>query len=210
MEMYASMASHWSEPERVVAGATALRPLHVIEDQWLKLPEFERQAMYLDTITYLPNDILVKLDRATMAFGLEGRIPYLDPRVVEFAWRLPLQMKVRPNQGKWILRQVLHRYVPENLVERPKMGFGVPLDYWFRGELRDYIRDILLSQRHLERGYFRREAVEKLVENHVTGRVNAQYSIWNLLMLELWHRAQIDASTGADGAAGLHRALRFA
>ena len=78
------------------------------------------------------------------------------------------------------------------------MGFGVPLDYWFRGELRDYIRDILLSQRHLERGYFRREAVEKLVENHVTGRVNAQYSIWNLLMLELWHRAQIDASVGAD------------
>ena len=107
MEMYASMASHWFEPERVVAGAAALRPLHMIEDQWLKLPEFERQAMYLDTITYLPNDILVKLDRATMAFGLEGRVPFLDPRVVEFAWRLPLQMKVRPNQGKWILRQVL-------------------------------------------------------------------------------------------------------
>ncbi len=90
------------------------------------------------------------------------------------------------------------------------MGFGVPLDYWFRGELRDYIRDILLSQRHLERGYFRREAVEKLVENHVTGRVNAQYSIWNLLMLELWHRAQIDASVGADQTAQLHPALRFA
>ena len=94
----------------------------MIEDQWLELPEFERQAIYLDTITYLPNDILVKLDRATMAFGLEGRIPLLDPRVVEFAWRLPLQMKVRPNQGKWLLRQVLYRYVPREASGAAKDG----------------------------------------------------------------------------------------
>jgi asparagine synthase (glutamine-hydrolysing) len=186
MEMYASMASHWFEPERVVAGATALRPLHMIEDQWLKLPEFEQQAMYLDTITYLPNDILVKLDRATMAVGLEGRIPYLDPRVVEFAWRLPLQMKVRPNQGKWILRQVLYRYVPENLVERPKMGFGVPLDSWLRGPMREWAEALLAPRRLQEEGFFDPAAVRQKWDDHLHGRGAWQFHLWDILMFQLW------------------------
>ena len=186
MEMYASMASHWFEPERVVAGATPLRPLHMIEDQWLKLPEFERQAMYLDTITYLPNDILVKLDRATMAFGLEGRVPYLDPRVVEFAWRLPLPMKVRLNQGKWILRQVLYRYVPENLVERPKMGFGVPLDSWLRGPMREWAEALLEPRRLQEEGFFNPVAVREKWDDHLHGRGAWQFHLWDILMFQLW------------------------
>lgn len=195
MEMYASMASHWSEPERVVPGAAASRPLRVIEDQWLKLPEFERQAMYLDTITYLPNDILVKLDRATMAFGLEGRIPYLDPRVVEFAWRLPLQMKVRPNQGKWILRQVLHRYVPENLVERPKMGFGIPLDAWLRGPMREWAEALLEPRRLQEEGFFDPAAVREKWEDHLRGRGAWQFHLWDILMFQLWLDRQNSAAT---------------
>jgi asparagine synthase (glutamine-hydrolysing) len=188
--MYASMASHWFEPERVVAGAAALRPLHMIEDQWLKLPDFERQAMYLDTITYLPNDILVKLDRATMAFGLEGRVPYLDPRVVEFAWRLPLQMKVRPNRGKWILRQVLHRYVPENLVERPKMGFGIPLDSWLRGPMREWAEALLEPRRLKEEGFFDPAAVYEKWNDYVYGRGAWQFHLWDILMFQLWWERQ--------------------
>jgi asparagine synthase (glutamine-hydrolysing) len=195
MEMYASMASHWLEPQRVVAGAAPLSPLHMIEDQWLKMPEFEQQAMYLDTITYLPNDILVKLDRATMAFGLEGRIPYLDPRVVEFAWRLPLQMKVRPNQGKWILRQVLHRYVPENLVERPKMGFGVPLDSWLRGPMREWAEALLAPRRLQEEGFFDPAAVRQKWDDHLHGRGAWQFHLWDILMFQLWWDRQNSNAT---------------
>jgi asparagine synthase (glutamine-hydrolysing) len=190
MEMYASMASHWFEPERVAVGAAALRPLHMIDDQWLRLPEFERQAMYLDTITYLPNDILVKLDRATMAFGLEGRVPYLDPRVVEFAWRLPLQMKVRPNRGKWILRKVLHRYVPEKLVERPKMGFGVPLDSWLRGPMRGWAEALLEPRRLKEEGFFDPAAVQEKWNDYLYGRGAWQFHLWDILMFQLWRERQ--------------------
>ena len=190
MEMYASMASHWFEPERVVGGAATLRPLHMVEDQWLRLPEFERQAMYLDTITYLPNDILVKLDRATMSFGLEGRVPYLDPRVVEFAWRLPLRMKVRPNQGKWILRQLLHRYVPENLVERPKMGFGIPLDSWLRGPMREWAETLLAPRRLQEEGFFDPVAVRQKWNDHLHGRGAWQFHLWDILMFQLWWERQ--------------------
>ncbi len=168
------------------------------------------RSLGIDLSLYLPYDLLVKVDVASMAVGLEARSPMVDHEFVEFVARLPHRFKISGLTLKAIFKKALKGLLPKNILGRPKMGFGVPLDYWFRGELRDYIRDILLSQRHLERGYFRREAVEKLVENHVTGRVNAQYSIWNLLMLELWHRAQIDASVGADQTAQLHPALRFA
>jgi len=168
------------------------------------------RSLGIDLSLYLPYDLLVKVDVASMAVGLEARSPMVDHEFVEFVARLPHRFKISGLTLKAILKKALKGLLPKDILGRRKMGFGVPLDYWFRGELRDYIRDILLSQRHLERGYFRREAVEKLVENHVTGRVNAQYSIWNLLMLELWHRAQIDASVGADQTAQLHPALRFA
>ncbi len=199
MEMYAGMASHWSAPERVIAGANTLRPLHMIEDQWLELPEFERQAIYLDTITYLPNDILVKLDRATMACGLEGRIPFLDPRVVEFAWRLPLQMKVRPNHGKWLLRQVLNRYVPRNLVERPKMGFGVPLDSWLRGPMREWAEALLDPSRLREEGFFDPAAVRVKWNDHLSGRGAWQFHLWDILMFQLWWEHQNSAAKPHPG-----------
>lgn len=190
MEMYATMTSHWPAPERLVTGAAAFAPLHMIEDQWLTLPEFERQAIYLDTITYLPNDILVKLDRATMAFGLEGRIPFLDPRVVEFAWRLPLQMKVRPDQGKWLLRQVLYRYVPRNMVERPKMGFGIPLDSWLRGPMREWAESLLEPKRLREEGFFDPAAVREKWDDHLAGRGAWQFHLWDILMFQLWWEQQ--------------------
>lgn len=195
MEMYSGMASHWTEPEREVRGAAALRPLHMVDDLWLDLPEFERQAIYLDTLTYLPNDILVKLDRATMAYSLEGRIPFLDPSVVEFAWRLPLHMKVRPNEGKWILRQVLYRYVPRELVERPKMGFGIPLDSWLRGPMREWAEDLLEPERLRQQGFFDPDPIRAKWNDHLAGRGAWQFHLWDILMFQLWWEHQNSAMT---------------
>ncbi len=190
MDMYNRMASHWLEPERTVYGAEPRDPLRIVEDQWMAFPDFEQQAMYLDTITYLPNDILVKVDRATMAFSLEGRIPYLDHRVVEFAWRLPLEMKVRPKQGKWILRKLLRRYVPSALVERPKAGFGIPLDAWLRGPLRKWAESLLETKALDQQGFFRAAPIRQMWTEHLSGRGAWQYHLWDILMFQLWLRDQ--------------------
>jgi asparagine synthase (glutamine-hydrolysing) len=193
MEMYVGMASHWPGPERLVSGAAKLPPLHMVADQWLKFSEFELQAIYLDSITYLPNDILVKLDRATMAYSLEGRIPFLDPRVVEFAWRLPLRMKVRPSEGKWILRQVLYRYVPRELVERPKMGFGIPLDSWLRGPMREWAEGLMEPRRLREEGFFDADEVHSKWSDYLAGRGAWQFLLWDILMFQLWLHDQNSA-----------------
>jgi asparagine synthase (glutamine-hydrolysing) len=188
--MYARMASHWFNPEFVVLGAEVRPPMHIVDDQWLALGNFEQQAMYLDTITYLPNDILVKLDRATMAVSLEGRIPFLDHRVVEFAWSLPQTMKVRPNEGKWILRQVLNRYVPRQLVERPKMGFGIPLNSWLRGPMCDWAEALLDPRRLQQEGFFNPEAVREKWTDQLSARGAWQYHLWDILMFQLWLQHQ--------------------
>src|SRR6202040_1043300 len=163
-------ASHWLNPESVVLGAWTRQLMHVVDGQKLDSCIPEQQAMYLDTITYLPNDILVKLDRATMAVGLEGRAPYLDHRVLEFAWRLPQSMKIRPNQGKWILRKILQRYVPRQLTERQKMGFGIPLDSWLRGPLREWAEELLDQRRLRAEGFFKPEAIRQKWADHLSGR----------------------------------------
>jgi asparagine synthase (glutamine-hydrolysing) len=202
-EMYVRMASHW------LPSAHAVREIEASSASlgndtdsynsdclgscaWLPLPGFALQAMYADTITYLPNDILTKLDRATMAFGLEGRIPYLDHRVVEFAWRLPLSMKVRPNCGKWILRQLLQLYVPERLVERPKMGFAVPLETWLRTSMRDWAEAMLDPKRLREEGFFDAALVREKWSDHLRGRGIWQTHLWSVLMFQSWlaHQSQ--------------------
>jgi asparagine synthase (glutamine-hydrolysing) len=184
--MYARMSSHWFQPESVVMGAEQRPPAILADDQWLGFGNFEQQAMYLDTITYLPNDILVKLDRATMAFGLEGRVPFLDPRIVEFAWSLPQNMKLRPNESKWILRQVLDRYAPRQLMDRPKMGFGIPLGSWLRGPMRDWAEALLDEDRLRQEGFFRPETIRQKWNDHLSGRGAWQYHLWDILMFQLW------------------------
>ena len=191
-DMYMRMASHWLPSDRAVRQARAGSRHRLGEPEELTLPGFAMQAMYLDTITYLPNDILVKLDRATMASSLEGRIPFLDHRVVEFAWRLPLQMKVRPHCGKWILRQVLHRYVPPQLVERSKMGFAVPLDVWLRTSLRDWAEALLDPKRINADGWFDATVVRKKWDAYLQGRGAWQYHIWDVLMFQSWLDHQSD------------------
>jgi asparagine synthase (glutamine-hydrolysing) len=186
--MYYQLASHWSTPEEAIPGSR--EPLTLITSgagpHFATLAE---QMMYLDTVTYLPDDILVKVDRATMAVSLEGRIPLLDPRVAEFAWRLPLSMRVRGQEGKWIFRQVLYRYVPRELVERPKTGFGIPLDSWLRGPLRGWAEELLDEARLRREGLFDPRPIRRLWQQHLSGRRNWEYQLWDVLMFQAWLEA---------------------
>jgi len=142
--------------------------------------------MYLDTMSYLPDDILAKVDRAAMGVSLETRVPLLDHRVVEFAWRLPLSMKIRGGQGKWILRQILYKYVPQKLIERPKMGFGVPVSAWLRGPLREWAGALLDKSRLEREGFFHPAPIRQKWDEHLSRQRDWQQSLWSLLMFQAW------------------------
>jgi len=185
-EVYLRLVSQWADPGALVLGAREDATTVVKTQSRLDLLDFERCMMYLDAITYLPDDILVKVDRAAMGVSLETRAPLLDHRVVEFAWRLPLSMKIRNDQSKWILRRVLYRYVPKELIERPKMGFGVPIDRWLRGPLRDWAEALLDESRIRYEGYFDPRPVRRKWIEHLSGRRNWAYHLWGVLMFQAW------------------------
>jgi asparagine synthase (glutamine-hydrolysing) len=184
--MYADLVSPLQEPEKVVIDSSQLSTVFSDGNLWASLPNFTERMMYLDLISYLPGDILVKVDRATMGVSLEGRIPFLDHRVVEFAWQIPLSMKIRGNQGKWLLRQVLYKYVPKELIERPKMGFGIPIGAWLRGPLRDYAEDLLDESRLRREGYFHPQPIRQKWDEHQNGDRNWQHHLWVILMFQAW------------------------
>jgi len=154
--------------------------------------DFVGQTTFVDFMRYLPDDLLVKVDIASMAHGLECRAPFLDHKFVEFVAGVPTDLKLRGLSGKYLLRKAFGDMLPAPIVRRKKMGFGVPIAEWFRGELKDYVRDVLLDSRTLQRGYFRAEAVRELVAEHVARRFDHGYRLWSLLMLELWHRRFVD------------------
>ena len=189
-EVYRRLVSIWQQPTEIVINATepptALTHSHAMP----RLDDFTLRMMYLDLVSYLPDDILAKVDRAAMGVGLETRVPFLDHRVVEFAWQLPLSLKIRDGQGKWPLRQVLYKYVPEALVERPKMGFGIPLDAWLRGPLRDWAEALLDEQRLRREGYFHPAPVREKWQEHLSGKRNWQHQLWAVLMFQSWLEQQ--------------------
>jgi asparagine synthase (glutamine-hydrolysing) len=188
-DMYQGLVSHWS-PESVVLGAA--EPPTVLTDryQWANIPDITQRMMFLDSITYLPDDILTKVDRASMAVSLETRIPMLDHRVAELAWRVPRELKIRGGEAKWILRKVLYRYVPEALVDRPKMGFGVPVDRWLRGPLREWAEELLNETRIRREQYFNPALVGEKWREHLSGKRNWAYHLWDVLMFEAWLDSQ--------------------
>jgi asparagine synthase (glutamine-hydrolysing) len=154
--------------------------------------DFVTRTSCADLLTYLPCDILAKVDIASMSVGLECRSPFLDHHVAELAARMPISLKLSGGRGKRILTEVFADLLPESIRRRPKMGFGVPLDHWFRGELKPLLHEILLTPRALGRGYFRPEAVRALVEEHTSGRWDHSYRLWSLLCFEAWHRTYLD------------------
>jgi len=151
------------------------------------------RMMLLDGLTYLPDDILTKLDRAAMAVGLETRVPLLDHRVAEIAWRLPMSMKIHNGQGKWALRQILYKHVPKELVERPKSGFAIPVGQWLRGPLRDWAEALLSEARLKKEGYFDSGEILGLWRDHCAGRRDGTYRLWNVLSFQAWLSSQGEA-----------------
>jgi len=185
-EVYLFLVSQWKHPAALAPGSTEPPTVLSEETQWANLKSFEARMMYLDQMSYLPDDILVKVDRAAMGVSLETRVPLLDHRLVEFAWQLPLSMKIRNGQSKWLLRQVLHRYVPKELIERPKMGFGVPIDAWLRGPLRSWAEGLLDGGRLAREGYFDPGPIRAKWREHLTGHRNWAYHLWTVLMFQAW------------------------
>ena len=189
-DLYRGMVSHWADPSVVVLGSVEPQTTLTGSSPALAgLGDVERM-MALDLLTYLPDDILVKVDRAAMGVSLETRVPMLDHRVVEFAWSLPLTYKLRDGVTKWPLRQVLYRHVPRELVERPKMGFGVPIDLWLRGSLRDWAETLLEEPRLRREGFFDPVPIRRKWEEHLSGKRNWQYHIWDVLMFQAWLEEQ--------------------
>jgi asparagine synthase (glutamine-hydrolysing) len=188
-DVYRHLMSYWLAPMKLVLDGGEPRTLLASATQTTNLDQFAEQMMLLDTLTYLPDDILAKVDRASMAVALEVRAPLLDHRVLEFAWRLPLGLKLREGRGKLVLRALLRRYVPEELFERPKTGFAVPLYRWLRGPLRDWAESLLDEQRLKREGYLNPLPIRNVWQSLLRGQSEWSYGgdlLWSVLMFQAW------------------------
>ncbi len=183
---YLNLTSHWKHSERLVLGQE--KGINKLETKNTLnfLTDYKRRMMYFDTVNYLPNDILTKVDRASMSVGLESRAVYLDHRLVEFAWALPTDMLINKAGSKFILRNILKRYVPQAYWDRPKMGFAIPLDSWLRGPLKSWADDLLSTEYLKRKGYFEPAIITKKWEEHKRGTGNWQYELWDVLMFNSW------------------------
>jgi asparagine synthase (glutamine-hydrolysing) len=185
-DLYLGMVSQWQDPSSIVIGAT--EPPSVLTGLMPDLSGLNdiECMMALDLLSYLPEDILTKVDRAAMSVSLETRVPFLDHRVVEFAWQLPMEYKLREGQTKWILREVLYKYVPKTLMERPKMGFGIPLHDWLRGPLRGWAEELIDAKRLEKEGYLYAAPIRTMWEDHLSGKRNWAHQLWCILMFQAW------------------------
>ncbi|MDA7604999.1 asparagine synthase (glutamine-hydrolyzing) [Candidatus Pelagibacter sp.] len=185
-EVYLKLTSHFENPNDVVLNSKFQG--NFLRDYKTELKEFDDQQkmMIYDGLSYLPNDILVKVDRASMAASLETRAPFLDHRIVEYLWKIPQALKLRNGQSKWILRKILYQYVPKKLIERPKIGFGVPINTWLRGPLKDWAESLLNKTRLQKEGYLNPELIYTKWTEHQSEKKDWQYHLWNVLMFQLW------------------------
>ena len=188
--LYVNLLSHWKNPERLVAGSVERPRLADRADQRPPFRDAVHPLMFDDMLAYLPDDILVKVDRTSMSVGLEARVPILDHRVVEFAWSLPLAFKARDRGSKWALRQVLYRHLPKELIDRPKMGFGLPIDVWLRGPLKTWAGDLLSASSLKRDGLLDPGPIVGKWREHLSGRRNWHYYLWDVLVLQAWRAAQ--------------------
>lgn len=189
-DFYRLLMSHWLNPDSVVIGGREYASVLNNPDAWPKTDSYEHWMMAMEAQMYMADDILVKVDRAAMANSLETRVPLLDHRVVELAWRLPLDMKIREGKGKWVLRQVLYRHVPASLIERPKKGFSVPMADWLRGPLREWAEDLLDESKLESEGYFHSLPVRKAFGDHLAKKRDNSKRLWPILMFQSWLHAQ--------------------
>lgn len=187
-EFYNRVVRFWNSAESVVIGGVDGRSQEMLRSGVSNLQGPIERMQLKDMLTYLPGDILAKVDRASMATSLEARVPLLDHRVIEFAWSLPMNMKIRDGQTKWLLRRVLERYVPKDLFERPKAGFAVPLGDWLRGPLRDWAEDLLSEEALNRSGLFHAIPVRAKWQRHLAGQHHEHYALWSILMAQDWHR----------------------
>ncbi|WP_338802640.1 asparagine synthase (glutamine-hydrolyzing) [Pseudomonas sp. RSB 5.4] len=189
-DFYRRLISHWQNPDELVLGGH--EPMTILNNcnDWPATDSYQNWMMAIDSATYMVDDILVKVDRAAMANSLETRVPMLDHRVVEFAWTLPLHMKIRNGKGKWILREVLYRHVPRELIERPKKGFSIPVGAWLRGPLKDWAETLLGEVRLRNEGFFSVPLVRKIWSEHLKGRVDHSTKLWSILMFQAWYEVQ--------------------
>ena len=186
--LYRDLVSHWNPPgEIVLTDAEPRTALDAVNGSSIDDPV--ARMMLLDLVTYLPDDILVKVDRAAMSVSLETRIPLLDHRVVEFAWKIPLAANLNRSGSKGILRKVLYRHVPKALVDRPKMGFGVPIDSWLRGPLKNWAEDLLEPTRLRREGYLKPGLIQERWREHLSGKRSWHYPLWDVLMFQAWLQA---------------------
>ncbi|MGO8697819.1 MAG: asparagine synthase (glutamine-hydrolyzing) [Limisphaerales bacterium] len=200
-DLYSTTMFFWQESGLVLGDE---RPLRAFADRQPGVPQFsfEHEMMWRDSVDYLPDDILVKVDRASMAVSLESRIPLLDYRVVEFALSVPLSMKARDRQSKWLLRQVLHKYVPRKLIERPKKGFAVPIGEWLRGPLLDWAETLLAEKRLVAEGWFNPKPIREKWMQHRAGTRNWQHQLWVILMFQAWQEQEKQAPSESSNSVG--------
>jgi asparagine synthase (glutamine-hydrolysing) len=188
--LYLELTSHCKRPDEIVLEAKEPKTVFTDPSQWVGLRDYEHHMMYIGQRSWIPDGTLVMADRAAMGASLETRAPLMDHRIVEFIWSLPLSMKIRNDNKKWILRQVLYRYIPKEIVERPKMGFDVPVRDWLRGPLKEWAESLLDEKRIREEGFLNPAPIREKWIAHLEGKHDWSSNLWDVLMFQNWLEAQ--------------------